>query len=429
MTPIATSASTWHPLLSGDEARRAMAAVRSIAGDLAPPEAPASTGASRSSLTAGEAGKAVFFGYLESACPGEGFGERGMAHLEQAIELLAAEAEPADLFYGFTGVAWAAEHLQGRLFAPPEDEDLNADIDEELEAQLGRTPWRRPFELIGGLAGYAVYALRRLPRPRAAACLELVVDRLAELANREPGGTTWPDPTAGQRPAGQTGPDGDVRLGVAHGVPGVIAVLARIRAAGIAAAKAGPLLDGAVRWLLAQKATGGGSLFPAPLDARGRYGFPAWCHGDPGTAAALLVAARATGDGGLEQEALGLARFAARRPQGVQGVADCCLCHGAAGLGHLFARLCRATGDRRFGEVARCWYRYVLAQGKPGQGIGGFLSWGRTAGGTVGWHADPTFLTGSLGVGLALLAAATPVEPQWDELFLLSPTSRPGAGG
>jgi hypothetical protein len=34
------------------------------------------------------------------------------------------------------------------------------------------------------------------------------------------------------------------------------------------------------------------------------------------------------------------------------------------------------------------------------------------------WRNDPGFLTGSSGVGLALLAAATSVEPLWDRLLL-----------
>ncbi|HEX9669190.1 MAG TPA: lanthionine synthetase LanC family protein [Thermoanaerobaculia bacterium] len=427
MTPLPPPAS-WRPSLTDGDALRAIEAARAIAADLPAPGEAETPG---SSLTAGEAGRAVFFAYLEAACPGEGHGERGMAHLDRAVELLAAEAEAPDLLFGFTGVAWAVEHLQGRLFEPDEDGDLNAEIDEELAAHLAQSPWRRPFELIGGLVGHAVYALRRLPRPRAAVCLERVVDRLSELAIAEPSGLTWPDPAAGRFADGPP-LGGDVRLGVAHGVPGVIAALARVRAAGIAEAAAGRLIDGAVRWLSAHAAGGQVSLFPAPLDAQDRYAYPAWCHGDPGSAAALLVAARALGDARLEREALALARFAARPPEGVKGMGDCGLCHGAAGLAHLFARLSRATGDSRLEEVAISWYRYVLAQRRPGQGVGGFLSRGRIAGGAVGWRDDATLLLGSLGVGLALLAAATPIEPCWDELLLLSPLSvgaSSGAGG
>ena len=39
----------------------------------------------------------------------------------------------------------------------------------------------------------------------------------------------------------------------------------------------------------------------------------------------------------------------------------------------------------------------------------------------MGWIAEPSFLTGAAGIALALLAAATPREPRWDELLLVSP--------
>jgi len=33
--------------------------------------------------------------------------------------------------------------------------------------------------------------------------------------------------------------------------------------------------------------------------------------------------------------------------------------------------------------------------------------------------SDPSLLTGAVGIGLALLAATTPVEPMWDRILLL----------
>jgi hypothetical protein len=48
------------------------------------------------------------------------------------------------------------------------------------------------------------------------------------------------------------------------------------------------------------------------------------------------------------------------------------------------------------------------------------------AGSDLGWQDDPGFLTGAAGVGLALLAATTPVEPAWDRLLLtaIAPAER-----
>jgi hypothetical protein len=55
----------------------------------------------------------------------------------------------------------------------------------------------------------------------------------------------------------EPGPRGYYNLGLAHGVPGVIAFLGKVCAVGVACDKARPLLDGAVHWLLEQEGPDG----------------------------------------------------------------------------------------------------------------------------------------------------------------------------
>jgi hypothetical protein len=102
------------------------------------------------------------------------------------------------------------------------------------------------------------------------------------------------------------------------------------------------------------------------------------------------------------------------------GVVDAGLCHGAAGDAHLFNRLYQATGDPAFAEAARHWYERALDLRRPDEGFAGFPSWGPDRDRKMTWIADAGFLTGAAGVGLAMLAATTPIEPQWDRLLLVS---------
>jgi len=404
---------SWQPLLTGALAERARQAVDEIAAVLAPAPAPpagtdrrpdgpedperaaapagdvlaapdalaaAAEPLSNPSLAGGTAGVALFFAYR--AGRGDGPGAAGDSDaagvlLERTTEALATTPLAPDLYGGFAGVAWTAEHLYGPRFtsamtaaaaetedasaaakeaaaapetpaaperasetespaAPPgeaaeEDaEDPLAEIDAALLRYLDHSPWTADFDLIRGLAGFGVYALERLPRPSAIACLTKIVDRLAETAEHGPQGTTWhtapellPD---WQR---KIFPGGYYNLGVAHGVPAVVAMLGataaaagRVGAAGdpAAAALAGrarSLAEGALRWLLAQQLPPGeasrfGSTFsPETPPQRSRL---AWCYGDPGIAAALLVTARARGDAALERLAIELALEAAGRP-------------------------------------------------------------------------------------------------------------------
>jgi hypothetical protein len=59
---------------------------------------------------------------------------------------------------------------------------------------------------------------------------------------------------------------------------------------------------------------------------------------------------------------------------------------------------------------------------RPGKGIAGFQSYYPAAepGAGVLWVDDASFLTGAEGIGLALLAAISPLEPAWDRLLLAS---------
>jgi hypothetical protein len=56
-------------------------------------------------------------------------------------------------------------------------------------------------------------------------------------------------------------------------------------------------------------------------------------------------------------------------------------------------------------------------------GVAGFPAWESSTDGEGAWRAEPGILTGAAGVGLALLAAATPIAPAWDRMLLLSGTA------
>lgn len=179
----------------------------------------------------------------------------------------------------------------------------------------------------------------------------------------------------------------------------------------------------APRWLLARQLPAGkvscfGTSFVAGEDTGASR--LAWCYGDPGIAATLLVAARAAGVPAWEDKALEIARAAARRPLEQAFVRDAGLCHGAAGLAHLFNRFWQASSEEVFRDAARFWIERTLELRVPGEGIAGFRAWHAQPGPNGQWVADPGLLEGATGVALVLLAAASTVEPEWDRILLVS---------
>ncbi len=374
-----------------------------------------------------EIGTALYFSYLHRDLPGLCAPDAADRHLQNAIEVVAQLQMQPHLFGGFAGVAWTIAHLTkmaGGAGHGSGDNDGNdgesatddlQEIDDVLVSHLGRSPWFESYDLISGLAGYGVYALERLPSPGGQALLEQVVTRLDELAEHNELGTTWHTPPEllpeWQR---ELYPNGYYNLGLAHGVPAVIAVLAGAVDAGICVDNAQPLLAGAIDWLLAQRLPPGGETnfltMTAPGVDSGTKSRLAWCYGDAGVAVSLLLAARQVGDIRGESEAMSVALSTVERSLDSAGVVDGFLCHGSAGLGHIFNRLWQATGEQRFAAAARIWFDDCLGRFETG--------------GIEGW-SNPTdeqppagLLTGSVGIGLALLAAVSNQTPDWDRTIL-----------
>jgi hypothetical protein len=414
------AAGSWQPLLDGLLREQTLEAVSAIADAVRAAPLTLRPGADSVSLAGGTLGLAVSHAYLERAglAADVGTAER---LLDSAMTEAAASPLDPSLYGGLTGLGWATEHLRDRLTETDAD-GVCGEIDESLGELLLRSPWRGDYDLIRGLVGFGVYALERLPRPAAAANLEHVIDRLAESAEEQPDGLTWwTDPARLPPEARERAPRGYYDLGLAHGVPGVIALLGRACAAGVAVGKARPLLGGAARWLLARQPADGsgfGSHVEPGTMAPTAPARLAWCYGDLGIAAALLGAARCVAEPAWERAARAAARRAAARPPEQSGVRDAGLCHGSAGAGHLFNRLYQATGDEALAAAARFWFRRTLELRQPGRGVAGFVAHRPPRPGQDGGADDPGLLEGAAGVALALLAATTSVEPTWDRMML-----------
>ena len=413
----------WTPLLLGAARARALALVEEIATALSEP---AST---NDPSLSGAAARALFFAYFAEASPGRELSSSVDDALIAAIDGIARTRQTFSLCEGFVGVGWVAQHLVGRF--DDNGEDANSAIDDALATVTERATWSGAYELLYGLGGIGVYALERIARPSGRQLLAQVVTRLDELAERHPGGVAWrtaPSPASAVRTTNAA--LGHYDCGVAHGVPGLVPLLAGACAAGVEVARARPLLDGAVRWLLRQ-ASDDVLTYPAWIaDGKRTPTRLAWCYGDAGIAATLLAAGSAVNEAAWIDAAASLGRRAAalgRDEAAAQQLAvlDSGICHGSAGLAIIFHRLWQHAHEPVFADAARWWYGRVLDDHRPGRGIGGYKMWqppGHDP--QPAWIDDDSLLTGVAGVGLALLAGTGSIEPAWDRVLTASLPSR-----
>lgn len=421
----------WCPLLDGDHADDARAAIIDVATALKtrPPAGgldPEGAGSqeqrlveeiSEISLERGRAGYALFFDYIARV----GLDPNGDAtadmFLDEAVDKIPELDLAPSLYMGFLGVAWALQVVHGKDAS--DEIDPNEEIDDVLSAFVSRSSWSGDYDLMSGLVGIGVYALERLPRPAAALCLEQVVERLGELAEHRRHGITWLSrPEVLPPRVRRDYPRGYYNLGVAHGIPGVISLLGSCIAERVAADEAAELLEGAVQWLLSNRLPGGSlACFPALITPDGgqEAARVAWCYGDPGIACSLLVAARGAKRDDWERMAIEVGLTAVGHSEHTQDIPDAGLCHGSAGVAHLFNRLYQATDVDEFRTAAVHWLEHTLQLRRDGHGIAGFEVWKH---GTLIPH--PGFLQGAAGIALVLAAAVGSVEPEWDRALLVS---------
>lgn len=416
---------TWAALLEGSQRDRAVETADRIARALVSADMPPGETTTHPTLN-GCLGAVLFLTAMGETAD-RAYLDAARELFDGAVERVAAIERPGFHLYSTpVGIAWVDAVVRERLADDEGDDDEeDDDVARFVSNVLATDTWPWATDLLHGLAGLGVYCLSRLPRPSARRDLARVVRHLANAAVELPGGLTWRyvPPPEGLFEFNEHRPEGTVNLGFAHGVPAVVAFLAAAHGAGIESA--GELLDPAVRWLAAQRRPPGseGSAFPdhvipgrEPLSTR-----LAWCYGDPGIALALLAAGDALGDDDLVEEARGLAAGCAE--QSPDSVVDATLCHGSAGLGHVFHRLGRALGDERVLNLARHWFSVTLDRDEPLLTVVDIETAKRLAGEGRVLAVDPGrgFLFGPAGAGLALLAAAGDDEPWWDAAMLVQP--------
>jgi lantibiotic modifying enzyme len=342
--------------------------------------------------------------------------DEGGDALGQAVSRL-EDCDIPGLFGGAARIAFTVGHV-----GVGADAALACDmIEQALLVSLAQPT--QHYDLITGLVGIAVPVLQRIadgkPSPSTEPLAYKILEHLELLACPMDTGLAWHTPRElliSPRQRALT-PDGHFNLGLAHGIPGIVAILSRYLAAGVAPTRARVLLEGAIAYLRSVAGPEAGKRYPQWLPPRfegSTWMSPvSWCYGDLGVALSFMSAAIAIGREDWRDDALALARGAAARVLAAPEAIDPALCHGTAGIAHLLNRLSHATGDAELSRAADRSYTRTLAM-RRNEPIAGFPK--ATAART--WKPDATLLSGATGVALALHAAISAIEPAWDRLLL-----------
>jgi len=257
----------------------------------------------------------------------------------------------AGLWQGLTGVLYALEYARSvdpRLLGEEADAiaEFVGDTDTMLINFLKHGPRAQFFDLMSGQCGIGTYALMRTDHAAGATLFAAVQAALLAHAQRERGYCGWlSQPSAGTNSPNEMKRRAHYDLGVAHGTPGVLGLLAHAMRLGLGSGETGTLLAEGVNWLKTQQTPNlRYSRFQSMVEAQQPGGSArdsrlGWCYGDLGVAAMLASAEEAGGGRELGLWWRQLARDRLAQPYASFQIDSQGLCHGAAGIVHMLDRL------------------------------------------------------------------------------------------
>ena len=336
-----------------------------------------------------------------------------------------ANARGIGLFDGVSGVAFAAYYLSengsryNNLIDAAERELIPRAL--ALSGNVRAVTFGcdfAVFDVVSGLSGVGLYLLCRRDYTVVAPVLDEIVDALIALLLRDISRPAWHTPAQLLPPAMLTQfPHGNLNLGLAHGMPGMLAFLSLCRIAGLDRPRLDEAISTSAKW-----------LFPRALEDEFGLDWPiavafsdlssgntqvAWCYGSAGLSRSLWLAATALRDPELGRVAIATLNSVMKRMHHHGMMTNPTFCHGLAGILQMVLRLQNDTGEQLSftGELVDA----LISQYDPD------LLLAYQDEGPCGLRADrPGILQGMAGILLVLLAASTECEPAWDRMFALS---------
>ena len=275
------------------------------------------------------------------------------------------------------------------------------------------------YDFLHGAIGVGFYFLYRFDHKDVFGYLDELLTELEKSAiTCEHGAVKWISVVNSE-----TGEKG-YNISLSHGMSSIAAFLIRLYRLDFEIERTGNLLNRVVTYILNQMSNNDVcfSYFPS-LSKESNNGYYhsrlGWCYGDLGIAPIVWQAGIALKNKEWENTALKvLFHTTNRRDLQENSIRDAGLCHGSAGVAHIFWNLFLNTGIQKFQETTNYWLEMTLQMAKHNDGLAGFKAWRKEEAG--GPEKADSLIEGIAGIGIALLSYFKSDEISWDKCFMLS---------
>lgn len=226
-------------------------------------------------------------------------------------------------------------------------------------------------------------------------------------------------------------PKGNFNCGLAHGIPGPLALLSLALLKGVEVEGHQRAMKKISKWLVERKCWNQYGVFWP-----GRISFEdyvagtmteqgtreAWCYGSPGVLRSLWLAGTALNHKDYQELSIAALDRIFDEPEENWGLYSPTFCHGFAGLLHITQLMYLDTGHIRFKDYRDRVLRKIMEMYDPSAAFGFYNidSQDPVNTGEMTKMNNPGLLDGITGTALAILAAARPVKTNWDAVFLIN---------
>ncbi|WP_145962184.1 lanthionine synthetase C family protein [Thermoflavimicrobium daqui] len=394
------------------------------------------------SLSNGFPSIALFYGELDRLFPNDGWDEVGFEYLQWVQKaFIEEEIENLSLWSGICGVLMAVRSLsrEGTRYQNMMKQlhdvylsDYPMLLDTTL-SELHEGARAEYYDVVDGWSGIGRYLLFNKHDPQLTKSLKEILIYLVQLCEDKeinqqllPG---WfiPDKHHMSIAGESMYPYGLFNLGLAHGIPGPLALLSIALLQGVEVPRQREAIMKITEWLIQWKQEDEYGLYwPFWISEedyqKGRLKEvqtrAAWCYGTPGISRALLLAGRALDDSRYQQIASDSFLSVFRRPEQEWKTNSPTFCHGYIGLLQMTQRMLADTNNKELfryrdyllekvldfydHQAPLRFYEMVMIKTKSNK------------------VTNAGLLSGVAGIGLTLLSLISDQEPEWDSVFLIN---------
>jgi len=370
-------------------------------------------------LHAGSSGIALFIAYYDRIVNREeSINQRILDIINHNIECINLGERQQSICSGISGFGWLCEHLKNLHAFNEKNIEFLKDLDVYLFSKMILDIKNGNYDYLHGALGVGTYFLTRFYRKEISDILILLLCELEKSGTHcENGAIKW---ISNLNIEGKKG----CNISLSHGMSSIAAFLIRLHQIKFEVERVDKLLIQTIVYIIDQITYTDNSISFFPTYSKessldNHYSRLGWCYGDLGISYILLEAALVLNNKEWEIIALRiLLHSCKRRDLHKNGIRDAGLCHGSAGISHIFWNLYLKTQIQEFRIASDYWLNITMQMFNNDDELLGFKAW-RTeeSGGPI---ISNTLLEGLAGIGLAFLSRISGDKLSWDECIMLN---------